>query len=163
MARKRENTDESNMFKKNIISPIQENLRHTSQDTSLVLIDNISPQGGAKKEQSSCRSLQKCDKKQNVKVSICTDSDPFWNRTDMENVKEEELSKTLKSINDKYKELFLDLKRLGITDDRLAISFTDQTMNCEEVSMTTMPLIPGPAFPKTTEKWGDKKEPALKD
>ena len=118
-------------------SPIQENLRHTSQDKSLVLSDNDSPQDGAKKE-------QKCDEKKSVKVSICTDSDPFLDRTDMENVKEKELSETLKNVNDQYKELFLDLKRLSITVDRLAISFTDQTMNFKEVSMTTTTLIPGP-------------------
>ena len=119
----------------------------------MVFSGNNSPRGVAKKEQSSCRSLQKCDKEQSVKVSICTDSDPIRYKIDIENVKEKELSKTLMSlsIKEKYKELFLDLKRLGITDDRLAISFSDQTTDIGEVSMTTTTPIPSPPSPKNVD------------
>ena len=86
-------------------------------------------------------------------MSICTDLDPIRYKIDIENVKEKELSKTLKSlsIKEKYKELFLDLKRLGITDNRLAISFSDQTTDFEKVSMTTTTPIPSPSSPKNVD------------
>ena len=49
-------------------SPVPENLRHTSQDTSLVLSDNNTPHASAKKERRAQqflnRSLLKCEEEQ---------------------------------------------------------------------------------------------------
>ena len=68
----------------------------------------------------------------------------------IEDVKDKELTKVLrKSFNEKYRDLFIDLTTLGITDDWLAITL--EGTEDPQITMETTVLIPGPPFQQNAD------------